>query len=96
MKSVWCPATCCELKRAGHADWWIRFVRKMRPTWLVQRSPLLDERVTHEGHELSAEDWAWLQQNYEVVRRFKYAPEGWLLSLGSHSGYDVLRRRAAD
>ncbi|MGQ0582116.1 MAG: hypothetical protein ACT4O6_09280 [Reyranella sp.] len=85
-----------ELKRAGHADWWIRFVRKMRPTWLVQRSPLLDDKLTHEGHELAAEDWAWLQQNYEVVRRFKYAPEGWLLSLGSHSGYDVLRRRAAD
>ncbi|MSP74767.1 MAG: hypothetical protein EXR12_01385 [Rhodospirillaceae bacterium] len=93
-----------ELKRAGHPDWWIRFVRKMRPTWLVQRSPLLDDKVTHDGYELSSEDSAWLQQNYEVVRRFKYDPEGgsthpfgaWLLSLGSHSGYDVLRRRAAD
>lgn len=85
-----------ELKRAGHPDWWIRFIRKMRPTWLVQRSPLLDDKVTHDGYELSPEDWAWLQQNYEVIRRFKYAPEGWLLSLGSHSGYDVLRRRAAD
>lgn len=85
-----------ELKRAGHPDWWIRFVRKMRPTWLVQRSPLLDDKLTHDGYELSPEDWAWLQQNYEVVRRFKYAPEGWLLSLGSHAGYDVLRRRAPD
>lgn len=81
-----------ELKRAGHPDWWIRFVRKMRPIWLVQRSPLFDDRVTHEGHELSAEDWAWLQQNYEVVRRFKYTPDGgWLLSLGYHAGYDVFR-----
>lgn len=86
-----------ELKRAGHPDWWIRFVRKMRPTWLVQRSPLLDDRLTHDGYELSPEDWAWLQQNYEVVRRFKYAPEGdWLLSLGSHAGYDVLRLRTAN
>ncbi|CAN0334308.1 unnamed protein product, partial [Phaeothamnion confervicola] len=42
-----------ELKRAGHPDWWIRFIRKMRPTWLVQRSPLLDDKVTDDGYELS-------------------------------------------
>ena len=78
--------------------WWIRFLEEQRPTYLVQRAHMLDD-LTHHGYELSADEAAWFDRTYELIRHFRYDPADYVSSpallelarLGDHDDYLVYR-----
>lgn len=78
--------------------WWIETLRGERPNYLVQRAHMLDHR-TYQGYALTAEEAAWFDRHYELIRPFEYRPETApqvlrpFARLGSHSPYYVYRLR---
>jgi hypothetical protein len=61
-------------KRLG-TRWWVKFVQAKRPTFLVERSPMLNY-TTVDGYPLSSGERAWFDRNYKLVYRASYQPEG--------------------
>ena len=55
------------------AAWWIHFVSDERPTFLVEREPMLTYRTT-DGYRLSPSEQRWFERNYRLARTFAYNP----------------------
>jgi len=80
--------------------WWIRFVQEKRPTFLIQRSHILNFR-TYQGYQLNKKESRWFQENYELVKEFHYDPANYykneillrILNLGSACSYYIFKLR---
>jgi hypothetical protein len=87
-------------RRRYENGWWPRFVRDIRPTFLVERAPMR-AFVTLDGYTLSADERAWFERNYSLVKVFVYEPDHLrsnplaraIARLGSAGEYRVYRRR---
>ena len=85
-------------KKKYRDNWWINFLKTEKPTFMVQRDHIIDYK-TYQGYQLNKEEREWLNENYEIIKKFEYKPEEWstsfiikkILKLGSHSNYYVLR-----
>ena len=70
------------------------FSKEIRPTYLIQRSDILDYK-NREGYQLSSDEKKWFDENYHLIRVFKYNPEDYstnplflkIMKLGTASDY---------
>ncbi|HTK28612.1 MAG TPA: hypothetical protein VL309_03625 [Vicinamibacterales bacterium] len=60
-------------RRAYGRQWWIRFVQDRRPTFLVEREHMLEDR-TLDGYALSPDERRWFHRRYALVQTFEYDP----------------------
>jgi hypothetical protein len=59
--------------RTEGTGWWMQFVKRERPTFLVER-PHLRTFTTYGRYPLTAEERQWFVEHYERVRTFRYDP----------------------
>ena len=78
-----------------HPDnWWIRFLKDYRPTFLVQRQSIPELQKAY-GYRMEPEDTLWFQDNYALIQEFHYVPGKiftqsilkYILSQHSHASY---------
>ncbi|GEM_PF-735983 len=58
-------------------EWWILFVEEARPTYLLERSHIVEYK-TLQGYELSPIEKEWFDDNYELVHVFKFDPDAYI------------------
>ena len=95
-------AAVLKFKRSHPENWWIQAVKSNRPTFLVQRDHILENK-TYQGATLESADADWLWENYGIVKTFTYNPNDWaasewlrwVLRRGSHASYHLLQLREA-
>jgi len=85
-----------------HPDnWWIRFIRDYRPTFLVQPQSILEIQKTY-GYRMEPEDTLWFQDNYAIIQEFHYVPGKiftlsilrYILSQHSHTSYYLYKLKS--
>jgi hypothetical protein len=54
--------------------WWVQFVQDVRPSFLLERDHIVAHR-TLDGYQLTADERAWFDANYALVRVFRYEPD---------------------
>jgi hypothetical protein len=59
--------------------WWMRFLKEQRPTLLYQRSHIR-KHMNLFGYEMTPDEAAWFDQNYEMVKEFQYNPRDYVHS----------------
>jgi hypothetical protein len=57
--------------------WWIEFLEDMRPTFLLERSHIVENK-TLQGYELPPMEKEWFHNNYELIHVFKFDPETYI------------------
>ena len=84
--------TVLRYKKNYPKRWEIELLRKEKPVFLVYRNKRWWD---------SSENQKWFDENYETLRNFEYNPEDftsipflqWILKLGDHTSYHVLKLR---
>ena len=56
-----------KYKKTSKDSWWINFVRSEKPTFMVQREHILNNR-TYQGYEFTKEERDWIDENYEIIK----------------------------
>ena len=83
-----------EYRRKYGNNWWIRFVKDYKPTFLIERRHILEYK-TLDGYMLDEQEREWFDSNYRLVRVFTYQPRDYyrhplllrLLELGQAVDY---------
>ena len=88
-----------KYRKKGVNNWWINFIKNEKPTYIINRADLNDDKFSNSAAILSKSELEWFKKNYFKVKSFDYKNHvknfggafKEFYNLGSHPSYHLFK-----